>query len=64
MAERSSQILKGETLKVGQSRAPNTVELRKKYTEYLAETMGKGETPDEFETWAKKNFPDQKILNQ
>lgn len=51
-------------LNAGQARAPNTIRLRKLYTDYVTDTSNKGEQPMSFEDWAKVNYPDFKILNQ
>lgn len=47
----------------GQNRAPNTIRLRKIYTDYATETASRGDKPMGFEEWAKVNYPDLKILN-
>lgn len=46
-----------------QGRAPNTIKLRKLYTDYAFQTQERGETPLDFEQWARMNYPDQYILN-
>ncbi len=74
--DRSSEILTGKAEKVkfeiGQGRAPNTIRLRNEYEKYRidAETgepggnekEGKSEPVLPFREWAKKNYPDVKIL--
>lgn len=51
-------------LSSGQGRAPNTIRLRKMYTDYASTEQQTGNQPLSFEEWAKVNYPDYKILNQ
>jgi len=47
-----------------QGRAPNTINLRKMYNDYVLDmqTSG-GETPLKFEEWAAKNYPQMEIIH-
>ena len=48
-----------------QNRAPNTIQLRRMYNDYVVEaSTGGGESPLAFEEWTKTNYPGMKILNQ
>jgi hypothetical protein len=61
---RSTEILTGKPEKTGfgQGRAPNTVKLRNEYTKARLEAETEGKPIEPFVEWAKKNYPDVKIL--
>jgi len=46
----------------GQNRAPNTIRLRKMYTDYSTDAQSKGDQPLPFHEWAKTYYHDMKIL--
>ena len=48
----------------GQGRAPNTINLRKAYTDYAVNERSSGNAPLSFEEWAKTNYPDMPIIGQ
>ena len=65
MANRTATLLKGEKSKkteMGVDRAANTIRLRKKYTKFAIEQQIEGQSAPPFKEWAKKNFPNVKIL--
>jgi len=57
MADREPNIM------TGQNRAPNTIELRKKYTAAKLAAAENGTDIEPFEEWAAKNYGNKKILH-
>ncbi len=53
---------KATLLKFGGSKASNTLRLRKKYQDTKMENIGTGKKLPPFGEWAKKNFPNVKIV--
>ena len=63
---RSSNILTGKAdtteNEFGHDPAANTIKLRKKYTEFVIQEQSDGKQTESFQEWAKKNYPDVRIL--
>lgn len=48
----------------GQTRAPNTIDLRNQWSRYAIDAQMNGQQPIPFEQWAQQMYPERKILNQ
>jgi len=61
----ATESRKPSMISIGQNRAPNTIKLRNEYRRERMKAAVEGRDADfpTFEEWAKKNYPDKKILN-
>ena len=59
---RSAELMTGKYEEFGKDPTANTIKLRKKYTEFVIQEQSDGKQTESFQEWAKKNYPDVRIL--